>query len=144
MRFPFLTDNMTGVLFHDLGNVYSNINTISFRYKQRDLTDFNYMVHAAGVGVRFHLGTTVAAVRADDGGAEVSTTGGPEAGVFRGGVACSTLPLPVLQVLLGHSQLATTQRYLHLSRDDDPIRRAAKAQAEAIAEALDGTTKAAK
>ena len=52
------------------------------------------------MGVRFHLGTTVAAVHADDAGAEVSTTGGPEAGVFRGGMACSTLPLPVLATLL--------------------------------------------
>jgi integrase len=50
----------------------------------------------------------------------------------------TTLPLAVLQVLMGHADLATTQKYIHLTRDDDPIRRAAKAQAEAIAATLDG------
>jgi integrase len=50
----------------------------------------------------------------------------------------TSLPLPVLQTLMGHAQLATTSKYIHLSRDDDPIRRAARAQAEAIAGLLDG------
>ncbi|MCU1237202.1 MAG: surface antigen [Candidatus Solibacter sp.] len=63
LRFPFLSDNITGVLFHDLGNVYSDLKSISFRYKQRDITDFNYMVHAAGFGIRYR--TPVGPVRVD-------------------------------------------------------------------------------
>ena len=49
LRFPFLGDNITGVLFHDMGNVYSDLGSISFRYHQRDITDFNYMVQAVGI-----------------------------------------------------------------------------------------------
>ena len=63
LRFPFLSDNITGVLFHDLGNVYSDLGSISFRYKQRDLTDFNYMEHAVGFGVRYR--TPVGPIRLD-------------------------------------------------------------------------------
>jgi outer membrane translocation and assembly module TamA len=51
------------VLFHDLGNVYSDLGSISFRYKQRDLTDFNYMEHAVGFGVRYR--TPVGPIRLD-------------------------------------------------------------------------------
>jgi outer membrane translocation and assembly module TamA len=54
---------MTGVLFHDLGNVYSDLRSISFRYKQRDITDFNYMVQAVGFGVRYR--TPVGPIRLD-------------------------------------------------------------------------------
>ncbi len=53
LRFPFLSDNMQGVLFHDFGNIYANLSDISFRVHQKSLTDFNYMVHAAGFGVRY-------------------------------------------------------------------------------------------
>ncbi len=63
LRFPFLGDNITGVVFHDLGNVYSDLGSISFRYKQRDLQDFNYMVQAVGFGVRYR--TPVGPVRLD-------------------------------------------------------------------------------
>ena len=46
-----------------MGNVYSDLGSISFRYKQRDLTDFNYMVQAVGFGVRYR--TPVGPVRLD-------------------------------------------------------------------------------
>jgi outer membrane protein assembly factor BamA len=63
LRFPFLGPNMQGVLFHDMGNVFSTISDVSFRVKQRDLKDFNYMVHAVGFGVRYR--TPVGPIRGD-------------------------------------------------------------------------------
>jgi outer membrane protein insertion porin family len=62
-RFPLLGDSVGGVLFHDAGNVYSNPSSISFRTHQRDLTDFDYMVHAVGFGVRYR--TPVGPLRLD-------------------------------------------------------------------------------
>jgi outer membrane protein assembly factor BamA len=63
LRFPLLGDNINGVLFHDMGNIYSSPSDISFRVSQRDLTDFNYMVHAVGFGIRYR--TPVGPVRID-------------------------------------------------------------------------------
>jgi outer membrane protein assembly factor BamA len=63
LRFPFLGTNIHGVLFHDMGNVYSDLGSISFRIHQRDRQDFNYMVHAAGFGIRYR--TPVGPVRVD-------------------------------------------------------------------------------
>ena len=65
LRFPLIGDNLSGVLFHDAGNVYSKLNEISFRTHQRNLTDFNYMVHTVGFGVRYR--TPVGPVRVDIG-----------------------------------------------------------------------------
>jgi outer membrane protein insertion porin family len=62
-RFPFLGENIQGVLFHDMGNLYSDVGSISFRTHQNGLTDFNYMVHAAGFGIRYK--TPVGPVRLD-------------------------------------------------------------------------------
>ena len=62
-RFPFLGQNIGGVLFHDAGNVYSRLGNISFRVSQRNLQDFDYMVHAVGFGIRYR--TPVGPVRVD-------------------------------------------------------------------------------
>jgi outer membrane translocation and assembly module TamA len=62
-RFPLLGANIDGVLFHDMGNVYSSLSKISFRVHQKDLRDFDYMVHAVGFGVRYR--TPVGPVRID-------------------------------------------------------------------------------
>jgi outer membrane protein assembly complex protein YaeT len=62
-RFPFINDNMQGVFFHDFGNVYSGLSNLSFRFHQNGLTDFDYMVQAAGFGVRYR--TPVGPVRMD-------------------------------------------------------------------------------
>ena len=53
LRFPLLGQTIGGVLFHDMGNVFARLDDISFRVKQRDLTDFSYMVHAVGTGLRY-------------------------------------------------------------------------------------------
>ncbi len=63
LRFPFIGQNIQGVLFHDMGNVYSSLHDISFRFHQNNPQDFNYMVHAVGFGVRYR--TPVGPVRAD-------------------------------------------------------------------------------
>ncbi|MEQ1883463.1 MAG: POTRA domain-containing protein [Bryobacteraceae bacterium] len=63
LRFPLIGDNVGGVLFHDMGNVYSDIRNVSFRFRQQNLTDFNYMVQAAGFGIRYK--TPVGPIRID-------------------------------------------------------------------------------
>jgi outer membrane protein assembly complex protein YaeT len=63
IRFPLAGENMEGVFFHDMGNVYSNFGDISFRVHQKSLTDFDYMVHAAGFGIRYR--TPVGPIRLD-------------------------------------------------------------------------------
>lgn len=63
LRFPLIGANIGGVLFHDMGNVYSSISNISLRFKQRDINDFDYMYQAVGFGVRYR--TPIGPVRGD-------------------------------------------------------------------------------
>lgn len=63
LRFPLLGDNVNGVLFHDMGNVYRDLGSMSFRFRQQGIQDFDYMVHAAGFGIRYR--TPVGPVRVD-------------------------------------------------------------------------------
>jgi outer membrane protein assembly complex protein YaeT len=63
LRFPLIGDNVGGVLFHDMGNVYSDIRNFSVRFHQRDLKDFDYMVHGVGFGIRYR--TPVGPIRVD-------------------------------------------------------------------------------
>jgi len=63
LRFPFIGDSVGAVLFHDMGNVYSSLENISFRFSQRDRQDFDYMVQAAGLG--FRVRTPVGPMRVD-------------------------------------------------------------------------------
>lgn len=63
LRFPLLGPNIGGVLFHDMGNVFSSLGNMSFRYTQRNLQDFDYTVHAVGFGIRYK--TPVGPIRLD-------------------------------------------------------------------------------
>ena len=63
LRFPFIGENIQGVLFHDLGNVYSSLGDISFRFTQKNQQDFNYAVQDVGFGIRYK--TPVGPIRAD-------------------------------------------------------------------------------
>src|SRR5581483_9609721 len=63
LRFPFLGENIQGVLFHDMGNVFATVGRISFRFHQRDLQDFDYMAHAVGFGIRYR--TPIGPIRVD-------------------------------------------------------------------------------
>ncbi len=63
LRFPLVGDNVGGVLFHDAGNVYSTMSALSFRVRQRDKQDFDYMVHSFGFGIRYS--TPIGPIRLD-------------------------------------------------------------------------------
>jgi outer membrane protein insertion porin family len=63
LRFPLIGQNIQGVIFHDMGNVYSSLSDISFRFHQKDLQDFNYAVHAVGFGIRYK--TPIGPIRGD-------------------------------------------------------------------------------
>ena len=63
LRFPFIGEDIGGVLFHDFGNTFSSLGSFSIRVKQHGLTDFDYMVHAVGFGVRYR--TPVGPFRVD-------------------------------------------------------------------------------
>ncbi len=63
LRFPLRGDHVGGVLFHDGGNVYSRFRSISGRVFQRNREDFDYAVHAFGLGIRYK--TPVGPLRLD-------------------------------------------------------------------------------
>ncbi|HXK00995.1 MAG TPA: outer membrane protein assembly factor BamA [Verrucomicrobiae bacterium] len=63
LRFPLIGDNLGAVLFHDCGNTYTSISHFSLRQSQRDVQDFDYMVHAVGLGIRYR--TPVGPLRVD-------------------------------------------------------------------------------
>lgn len=63
LRFPLIGENIGGVLFNDFGNVYSDVNKISLRFRQRNLQDFDYAVQGFGFGIRYR--TPIGPVRAD-------------------------------------------------------------------------------
>ena len=63
LRFPLLGDSLAGAVFHDAGNVFSSIDKITLRSSQRNSQDFDYMVHAVGLGFRYK--TPVGPLRVD-------------------------------------------------------------------------------
>ena len=63
LRFPLLGPNISGVFFHDMGNIYTNLGDMSLAYKQNGRTDFNYSVQAPGFGIRYK--TPLGPIRVD-------------------------------------------------------------------------------
>jgi outer membrane protein insertion porin family len=63
IRFPLIGEDIGGVLYHDVGNIYSTLGNLSFRFHQRGLGDFDYMVHNIGFGLRYR--TPVGPLRVD-------------------------------------------------------------------------------
>lgn len=63
LRFPLLGANIGGVIFHDMGNIFTRVSAMSFRVTQRNDQDFDYMVHAVGFGVRYK--TPIGPLRVD-------------------------------------------------------------------------------
>jgi len=63
LRFPIYGDNLSAVLFQDAGNVYATLGDVSFRFRQQNLQDFDYMVQDAGIGIRYR--TPIGPIRLD-------------------------------------------------------------------------------
>jgi outer membrane protein insertion porin family len=63
LRFPLIGDNVGGVFFHDMGNIYTDITQVNFGFRQGSYQNFNYMVQAFGFGIRYK--TPVGPVRLD-------------------------------------------------------------------------------
>ncbi len=63
LRFPLIGDNLGGVLFNDIGNVYSAVNKISLGFHQPNLQNFDYAVQGFGFGLRYR--TPLGPVRVD-------------------------------------------------------------------------------
>jgi outer membrane protein insertion porin family len=62
-RFPLIGQNIGGVLFHDMGNVFSSLGNMSLSYHQLDNQHFDYTAQAVGFGVRYK--TPVGPLRLD-------------------------------------------------------------------------------
>lgn len=67
LRFPLLGPNISGVVFHDMGNIYTNFGDLSLAYHQASTNpsyqNFNYAVQAPGFGIRYK--TPLGPVRVD-------------------------------------------------------------------------------
>jgi len=65
MRLPFVGNRLGGTVFYDGGNVYTDVNHISFAWRAPSLTNLNYFSHTVGFGLRYP--TPVGPVRVDFG-----------------------------------------------------------------------------
>jgi len=66
LRFPLIGQNIGGVLFYDLGNVYTTLSQLPralFHLHQPGPTDLNFTSHTVGIGLRYR--TPVGPVRLD-------------------------------------------------------------------------------
>ena len=49
LRFPLFGPNISGVLFHDMGNIYTSFSDVSFAYRQRKHSEFQLCRSSAGL-----------------------------------------------------------------------------------------------
>ncbi len=68
LRFPVAAPNLSGVLFEDMGNIYTTFDSVSLGYRQPPIQNsyyqnFNYAVQAPGLGIRYK--TPIGPVRVD-------------------------------------------------------------------------------
>ncbi|MFZ3215227.1 MAG: POTRA domain-containing protein [Candidatus Acidiferrales bacterium] len=65
MKLPFIGNRLGGTIFYDGGNVYSDVDHISFAWKSASPSELNYFSHTIGFGVRY--ATPIGPVRVDFG-----------------------------------------------------------------------------
>lgn len=65
MRLPLIGNRLGGTLFYDAGNVFTDVNHISFAWKPPANNNLAYFSHTIGFGVRYP--TPVGPVRVDFG-----------------------------------------------------------------------------
>ena len=65
MKLPYIGNRLGGTVFYDAGNVYRDINHISFAWKSPSPTNLDYLSHTIGFGVRYP--TPIGPVRVDFG-----------------------------------------------------------------------------
>ncbi len=65
MKLPIVGNRIGGTIFYDGGNVYTDVNHISFAWKAPSITDLNYFSHTVGFGLRYP--TPIGPVRVDFG-----------------------------------------------------------------------------
>ena len=65
MKLPFVGNRLGGTILYDAGNVYSDIQHITFRATPASLTDLEYFSHTIGTGLRY--ATPIGPVRVDFG-----------------------------------------------------------------------------
>jgi outer membrane protein assembly complex protein YaeT len=65
MKLPYIGNRLGGTLFYDAGNVYRDVEHISFAWKSPSPTNVNYFSHTVGFGVRYP--TPIGPVRVDFG-----------------------------------------------------------------------------
>ena len=62
---PWVGNKLGGTIFYDGGNVFTDVNHITLRWKPPSLTNLDYFSHTIGFGVRYP--TPVGPVRVDIG-----------------------------------------------------------------------------